>query len=551
MFLISCNGSGRKKIVQDPEDMDQQTSESIQQALDIALVQDGKLSDSIRLQFTTHVKEFYASNEYNTVWSHKEKWEPLVDTLIQFIKEAEKYGLFPKDYHIKFLQSLKKELDNDSLKRMDADLWTQADLALTDDFIHLVRDVKSGRIGNDSTFLKKSNPVTKDDFYTATLKELFKKNNFSALIASLEPSNEGYANLKNLIPPFLDSMDRQVYTYVTYPFKTNDAKDSLFFIKLVQKRLSESGNMEIAGKLPDSLQLNLAIKKYQKQKGIKPDGKISGTLVKSLNNNDVEKFKRIAINLDRYKQMPTVMPEKYIWVNLPTYYLKVYDHDTVALQSKVIIGKPETRTPLLYSVISDMVTYPTWTVPNSIIKKQYLPKLKINPYYLSTIGLRLVDSKGEDVDPGSVNWAKYSKGIPYKVVQGSGDDNALGILKFNFSNPYSVYLHDTNQRYLFKNTLRALSHGCVRVEQWDKLAFYIARNDSMNLTPGETLRYNTDSIKNWLANKEKKRIGVKHGIPLYIAYFSCEVKNGKLRFYDDIYGDDKEMREKFFSDKQK
>ena len=108
-------------------------------------------------------------------------------------------------------------------------------------------------------------------------------------------------------------------------------------------------------------------------------------------------------------------------------------------------------------------------------------------------------------------------------MQASGDDNALGILKFNFSNPFSVYLHDTNQRYLFKNAARALSHGCVRVQQWQELAFFIARNDSLNLQPGDSLRYNTDSIKNWLAKKEKKRIVVKNGIPLFIAYFSCSI----------------------------
>jgi murein L,D-transpeptidase YcbB/YkuD len=138
-----------------------------------------------------------------------------------------------------------------------------------------------------------------------------------------------------------------------------------------------------------------------------------------------------------------------------------------------------------------------------------------------------VDNKGETVDPETVNWSKYTKGIPYKVMQGSGDDNALGIMKFNFNNPYSVYLHDTNQRYLFKNASRALSHGCVRVEKWQALAFYITRNDSMNVKPGDTMRYNTDSIKNWLANKERRWIGVKNGIPLFIAYFSCEGKGRK------------------------
>jgi murein L,D-transpeptidase YcbB/YkuD len=157
--------------------------------------------------------------------------------------------------------------------------------------------------------------------------------------------------------------------------------------------------------------------------------------------------------------------------------------------------------------------------------------------------------KGATVDPYSVNWQKYTKGIPYKIVQGSGDDNALGILKFNFNNPYSVYLHDTNQRYLFKNTSRALSHGCVRVQEWQKLAFYIATNDSLNLKPGATLNYNIDSIKNWLDNKVRKVIIIKQHLPLFIRYFTCEVKNGKIVFYDDIYDEDKILREKYFANK--
>ena len=131
------------------------------------------------------------------------------------------------------------------------------------------------------------------------------------------------------------------------------------------------------------------------------------------------------------------------------------------------------------------------------------------------------------------------------MVQGSGDDNALGILKFNFPNKYSVYLHDTNQRYLFSKSSRALSHGCVRVQAWEELAKYILRNDSVysvNAVP-------VDSLENWLQTKQKKYIPVHKPIPLFIRYFTCDVKEGRLTFYEDIYGEDKRIREKIFSDK--
>ncbi len=550
VIIYSCNDSAKpaqSKIVADPAKMDQETGESIQEALEFALQHNGLIDDSIRLKLASVVNDFYDNNEYKNVWSQKERWSPLIDTILNFIKQGELYGLFPKDYHFKNLQLLKASLDGDSINRMNATLWAKADMLLTDAFMHLIRDLKIGRLNADSILFNKRDTGTTKDFYTDALKILLEHQNFIELVNKIEPKQFGYSELKKRIPRFLDSMDKREYTYVPYPFKANDEKDSVFFVRKFQKRLKESGCMDEDTKMPDSVQLTAAVKKYQKKKGIKQDGKVSAALIRSMNLTDVERFKRIAITLDRYKQLPSVMPEKYILVNLPAYYLNLWDHDTVVLESKVICGKPDTRTPLLNSVISDMVIYPTWTVPNSIISKQYLPRLKTNPNYLSKIGLRLVDAKGETVNPVSINWSKYKKNIPFKVMQASGDDNALGILKFNFNNPYSVYLHDTNQRYLFKNASRALSHGCVRVQQWKALAFFIARNDSLNLKPGESMRYNTDSIKNWLAKKEKKRIVVKNGIPLFIAYFSCEGKGEKIRFYDDIYGEDKLMREKYFS----
>lgn len=551
ILIISCqNGAkpGEKKIVADPDKMDQEMRENIEQDLAYALQHEGRLYDTLNLNLDSLVNDFYQSNDFVNIWSHKGKWEPLADSLLTFVQDCELYGLFPGDYHLNSLRSFKLILESDSLKKKDAELWSRADLLFTDGFIQLIKDLKTGRLGVDSTFINKSDTLIVQNFYNTSLKKLIGSKQFSELIHDVEPKHHGYIELKKRIPRFLDSMDRKKYTYVNYPYKQKDVKDSVFFITTIQKRLKESGCIS-KDDLPDSIQLNTAIKKFQKKKGIKQDGKISPALIRLMNLTDRERFKRIAITLDRYKQLPSEMPEKYIWVNLPGYFLYVVDHDSIVLESKIICGKPETRTPLLYSVISDMVIYPTWTVPTSIIAKQYLPKLKNNPNYLSGIGLRLVNEKGETINPEDVNWNKYSKGIPYKVMQASGDDNALGIMKFNFNNPFSVYMHDTNQRYLFKNGVRALSHGCVRVQQWQELAFFIARNDSMNLKPGDLPRYNADSIKNWLGKKEQRRIMVKNRIPLFITYICCEGKGEKIRFYDDIYGEDKLMREKYFSDK--
>lgn len=543
--FLSCksqHAATEKQIVEDPAKMDDKVNENVKDVLQYAIENNGKINDTIRLNTTVIIDSFYQRNNYKNIWSKDEVWEPLADSLFSFIKGSESYALFPRDYHFNALQNLRLKIEQDSLARKDANNWTMAELMLSDAFMQISKHLKQGRLLPDSISLTADTTML-NNFFIKNLNAVIENRSLTSFFTSLEPQQKGYVELKSSIKKFVDSMDRKMYTYIPYP-----TKDSVDLLNKLQKRLQESGYLHAANKHLDSTEIATSIKAFQKHKKIKADGKITPTLIKILNTSDAERFKKIAINVDRYKQLPS-LPKTFIWVNLPAYYLRVYDDDTLVFESKTIVGKPTTRTPKLTSEITNMVTYPNWTIPNSIIKKDILPAMKINPGYLARKGFNLVDSKGEVVDPYAVTWAKYTKGIPYKIVQGSGDDNALGIFKFNFNNPYSVYLHDTNQRYLFKNTARALSHGCVRVQEWEKLAYFIARNDSLNVKPGTTLNYTTDSIKSWIADKVRKTIIVRNKIPLFIRYFTCEAKNGKVVFYDDIYGEDKSLREKYFANK--
>ncbi|MEO8569214.1 MAG: L,D-transpeptidase family protein [Ginsengibacter sp.] len=532
----------KKEIVKKPEEMDDKISDNLKSVLLYADDNDGKIDDSIKLFLNHIVHSFYKENDYHNLWSKKEHWNPLADSMFDFIEKSKYYGLYPDDYHFTTLSLLRKRFNEDTLAKKDAVLWTKADLLLSDAFMKTIKDLKEGRMLPDSVSIISKKKFI-DSLFVKNLKTAENLNALTAVFNNVEPTKADYQLLKKSLKSFVDSMDTTRYVYIRYP-----QKDSLNLIKTLQQRLSESSAADKNILLPDSLLLNKEIKKFQRNNNIKQDGKITARLITFLNSSDVEKFKRIAITLDRYKRSP-VLPPSYIWVNLPGFYLKVWDHDSLILVSKVIVGKPTTRTPVLTSQITDMVTYPQWTIPSSIIKNDILPALQKDPGYLARKGFSLVDLKGESVNPYTVNWAKYKKGIPWKVQQGSGDDNALGIFKFNFNNPFSVYLHDTNQRYLFKNSFRALSHGCVRVQNWQELAYFIARNDSLNMDKGQKISYNEDSIKTWLGNKSRKRIMLKNKLPLYIQYYTCEAKNNKVVFYDDIYNEDKYYAEKYFANK--
>ena len=523
------------EIVRQPEDINAKAEDLIQSTLKEILQKDNELPDSVKVKNPLILQHLYDQDQYQPIWSAKGSFNSSGDSLFAFIEQSKQYGLFPEDYYYSKLASVRTSLaDTSKDKKLNASLWAYSDLLLSSAFVQIVKDLKIGRLVPDSIIAKDSTLVP--DFFVQKLKSF--ENREDSVFERLEPRDSGYLKLKMALQEFLPKAHFRKYTFVA-------TEDSTSIPGLVYKRLTEEDSSLLDNEMPDSVQVAAAIKRYQKKKKIKVDGKISSDLVDRLNGSDEEKFIRIAVNLDRYKLLPT-LPDQYLFVNIPSYYLRLYQGDSVILKSRVVVGKPTTRTPLITSAINNMITYPKWTIPESIVKKEVLPGLQRDPSYTLKKGYSIVDDKGNEIDPFKIKWTKYKEGIPYNVVQGSGDDNALGVLKFNFPNKYSVYLHDTNQRYLFSSKKRALSHGCVRVQAWDSLARFILRNDSLNSTNAIP----TDSLQTWLATKQKKYIPVRKPIPLFIRYFTCDVSTeGKLVFYEDIYEEDSKIRETIFANK--
>jgi murein L,D-transpeptidase YcbB/YkuD len=536
VFLLAACGNhkhvGEKEVVADPVDIDAASAGIIEATLDDARdsnlhVKDFSLHNPVAVQY------FYEQSGYKPLWSTKGTFNAAADSLLQFISGSRKHGLFPEDYSHDRLQVLRQQVtDTTTENALDAAKWAESDLLFTSAFIRIAKDLKRGRLVADSV-IQKDTSLSPQFYYKQWMAAGPKIQHW---MATLEPTLPAYMALKEALAGFLDTATIKRFTYIA-------PKDSTRLKALLIKRLSEEDSITFSTTRPDSATLSDAIKKYQSANGLKQSGKLSASLVNSLNTTDWYKFARIAVTLDKYKQLPP-LPQQYIWVNIPSYQLQLWDSGYVMLTSKVVVGKPQTRTPQLTSAISDLITYPKWHIPQSIIKKEILPALKRDAGYLARKGFSLVDNKGNDIDPYAVEWARYDNYIPYTVVQGSGDDNALGVIKFNFPNKYSVYLHDTNQRYLFGKEKRALSHGCVRVESWQELATYILERDSTsaNAVP-------VDSMQTWLALKEKHVIPVRKRLPLFIRYFSVAGEDGKLKFYDDVYEEDQKLINLFFKPK--
>ncbi|MDB5197523.1 MAG: L,D-transpeptidase family protein [Flaviaesturariibacter sp.] len=523
---------GEKAVVTKPQELKLTVTEVIEASLEAAEENNGRVAD-IMLKSHTIVKQLYEQNSYAPLWTNDSKWKPKSDSLLQAIRQSRSYGLFPEDYYLAQLDTLHQKTVQDTSRenKLDASLWAEADMLLTSAFICLVNDLKIGRLVADS--VRQKDTTLTITYYNQQL-DSFRQKSTIDFATALEPKHTGYLKLKAALQDFLIKANLRHYTSVSI-------KDTAQWARQLQKRLRED-SIDVLNPA-DSLELANGIRKWQVLKSIKSDGKISSSLFARLNYTDADKFLRVAITLDRYKILAP-MPANYLWVNIPAYRLNVFENDTVVLTSKVVVGKPVTRTPQLTSIISDMITYPLWHIPNSIIVKDILPALKKDPGYLAKKGFSLVDSKHNEIDPFSVDWHKYTNGIPYTVIQGSGDANALGVIKFNFPNKYDVYLHDTNQREFFSRSQRALSHGCVRVQAWDSLSRYLLIKDSavIGAIP-------MDSLQTWLVRKEKHVIPLHKRVPLFIRYFTCEGIDGKLAIHDDIYGEDRRLRQTYFATK--
>jgi murein L,D-transpeptidase YcbB/YkuD len=205
---------------------------------------------------------------------------------------------------------------------------------------------------------------------------------------------------------------------------------------------------------------------------------------------------------------------------------------------KVVVGKSATATTIFNENLTTIVFSPYWNVPQSIIVKELLPKLKKDPYFLNKKNMEVVKNN-KAINSYSINWNNYTKGVPFVIREKPGQWNSLGLIKFLFPNNYDIYMHDTPTKSSFEKEARAFSHGCIRLAEPLKLASYLLKSDK-NITEAKMLK--------WMNAGVEKYVSVKPPMPVYIVYFTSWVNHkGKVNFRNDIYGLDKKLSNEIFA----
>jgi murein L,D-transpeptidase YcbB/YkuD len=464
---------------------------------------------------------FYEQNGNRLAWCDDAgKVLPSATTLLETLRRASDHGLDPEDYALSRLDGLREKIGKGDLDDAAVARLADFDLLMTAAFFRYASDLSTGRLHPDEI---------RDDWHTSSpeldpltgLGEVRESGKLAELLDALPPPHAEYAWLCKALKEL-----RQVEAAGGWPVIPEGPKlvqgSRGPRVAVLRQRLAEP-----AGDLFD-VSLAGALKRAQQQHGIEPDGKLGAATLAELNVPVERRIGQVELNIERWRWIPRTLADPYVVVNIPGFDLALMRGGTVAWRTRVVVGKSFTPTPVFSDRIVAVVANPPWNVPESIAVNEYLPELKKDAKSLRRHGLRLLKGPEEhpdEINPASVNWDKLDDGkFPYRIRQDPGPDNALGRVKFQLTNDFGVYLHDTPARSLFGHSDRDLSHGCIRVENPLELARLLLDESSQDL------------LREALGQPEEKHVAVKPPVPIHILYLTAWVDDaGALHFGPDVY----------------
>jgi murein L,D-transpeptidase YcbB/YkuD len=272
-----------------------------------------------------------------------------------------------------------------------------------------------------------------------------------------------------------------------------------------------------------------AVRSFRSRFKLLPGDYVDNKMIYYLNRSKWEYIKQIKTNIEKLKLYPHSFESEYIEVNVPEYKMRLYSRGRTIFDSDVVVGRIDRPTPIFSAKMSYMVLNPTWTIPDNLIKKDLIPMLKKNPNYLQEHNIHVYQGKKE-VEPNFEELFSYehsSKRVPYRFVQFPSASNALGRVKFMFPNRYAVYLHDTDNRDLFKYRYRVFSSGCMRVQKPFDFMYELLRYAKGS--------YSRQKIQSIFDSNKPTTIRLRKKLPVHILYFTINKVGKKEYFLYDIY----------------
>ena len=431
------------------------------------------------------VRRLYAAFNQAPLWLEPEGVKDRASALLDAINAAPEHGLSTASYP---LDSIRLVIAADGLAQGGASAiaLANADVLLTAAYVAYASDMLIGQV--DPTTLSQAwhIPARKSEVDSALARTL-QSSSMQRGLDAMVPQDPEYLALKQEYTRYQQIAASGGWTMA-------DGGTS-----------AVSSRLRAEGYATDTTQASIqqAIREFQGRHGLAATGRVDPKTLAAMSVPTVERVHQIASNLERHRWLPRALGTRYIYVNVPAFRLEAYDASQKKLEMKIVVGAEYDgrSTPVFSDSMEFVVFRPYWNVPPGIAAKEFFPKY------------------GTSLPAGFETWRENGE---LRIRQRPGEKNALGQVKFMFPNSFNIYLHDTPEKSLFARTDRAASHGCIRLEQPEKLAEFV-------------LGWPSDRVRQSMEGPPNRTINLTRRIPVYIVYFTADVRDGQLYFSDDVY----------------
>jgi len=516
-----------------------------------------------KLSHRGEVMSFYEARGFAPAFSGLKEAKKDEGGLIGAIEGAHSHGLEPADYHLEAIEAVRLEVDGADGARRD-ELLAELDILMADAFFELASHLECGKANPYYSNANQRSPGCDVDF-VAVLQGAVEKHDVRDALDGLAPKSERYSRLVKALAKMRETAAKESWPTVSDTKRDKvEPGDTDPRVMEVRRRLEAQGfitppaqsKAKTRAEINEEMQatstkpgedfyddaLVEAVKRFQAEYGLKPDGVIGRRTVLMMNRDPSWRVCQIKINLDRLRALDSVIvTDRYALVNIPDFKLTIFEGGKPIKEMNVIVGMLDRKSPLMSDNIRLLVFSPKWHVPTSIAVKDKLPKIKKDPSFIRKHGMTVYsvgDTGIEMVEPEEIDWEAVDAGnFPYRLVQGVGDANALGRVKFLFPNRHAVYLHDTPTKYLFDRGQRTYSSGCIRIADPIWFAEYLlAEKDG----------WDRERITAAMRRATPLHVPLEEHMPIHILYLTAwGDEEGNPVFRHDVYGFDRVLSKQF------
>jgi len=476
--------------------------------------------DNDTLLAQSEVLSYYQERDFAPVWITKTGFNENGELMYEMINDCRDYGFLPEMFSFAQIEKARQSSVHD------------AELLLTNAFMLYATHISVGCIDTTDTSYTWKKDLIEFDLNTQ-LDDVASGSNVREIITAHQPDFWEYQQLQAGLADFLDQYPLDTLEFDIPAFKD----DSVKCYEVAHQALLGHAFIDSTVSKEDTVFIE-RLKEFQRVNGLLDDAIVGKWTGRALNKSNQDRFYAAALSLEKWR-WKEAYPDKYIRVNIPEFTLYFVDSNEVKRKHRVVVGAYGTQTPEFHATMERMVTNPFWHVPYSIASTEILYGAKKDSNYFSKKGYKVFQN-GAQIDPKTVDWSAVGQNsFRYKVRQDGGGSNSLGRIKFLFPNSHFVFIHDTPSKRLFKNDVRAYSHGCVRLHEPFDLAKSLLVADAHQIV--------ADTLDSLVKRGTQRVIELNDPFEVYIEYITAVGdSSGNVIFHPDIYGRDEKFIQKTF-----